>query len=253
MFDSVLQSNGIAPSRFGAGAVSSLIVHGAIIAGAVYMSLHHASKSKDDGPEVTFFQAPPPPPPPPPPAGGSSVQVVKHEVKPIVKPDTFVDVKDKKPVDETPKPSDSPKSDSPKGEVGGVVGGVEGGVAGGVVGGVVGGTLGGVVGGELGGTGTQVVAFGEGMTRPKQTSGVDFKTDFVYPREAAEAHVGGLAIVRCRIELDGHLEGCRIIKGLAHMDSAILAALATQRYTPVMFEGHAVLVDYTFNLRFVAP
>jgi len=252
VFDSVLQGNSIAPSRFGAGAVSSLLVHGALIGVAVYLSLHHASKSKDDAPEVTFFRAPPPPPPPPPPAGGSSSPTVKTEVKPKVKPDTFVDVKEQKPVEDSPKPSESPKNDGPKGEVGGVVGGVEGGVAGGVVGGVVGGTVGGVIGGELGGT-LQAVAFGEGMTRPKQTGGIDFKTDFVYPREAAEAHVGGLAIARCRIELDGHLEGCRIIKGLAHMDQAILAALATQRYTPVMFEGHPVIVDYTFNLRFVAP
>ena len=253
MFDSVLHGKTMAPSRFGAGAASSLVVHGLIITCAVALSLHSARKSAEAPPEVTFFQAPPPPPPPPPPAGGASSPTVKTEVKVQVKPDTFVDVKEKKPVEETPTPQEAPKAEGAKSEAGGVVGGVEGGVAGGVVGGTVGGTLGGVSGGELGGTGTQVVAFGEGMTRPKQVTGVDFRTDFVYPREAAEAHVGGLAIVRCRIELDGRLEGCRVIKGLPHMDAAILAALATQKWTPVLFEGRPVVVDYTFNLRFVAP
>ena len=124
--------------------------------------------------------------------------------------------------------------------------GVEGGVEGGVVGGVVGGVL----GGTLGGTGTKdVMAFGEGMTRPERVSGADP----VYTREALEAHVQGLMIVKCVIGVDGYLSNCRIIKPLPYMEKAVLDALSTRRYKPVTFQGRPITCDYVFNIKLVMP
>ncbi len=128
-------------------------------------------------------------------------------------------------------------------------GGVEGGVEGGVVGGVVGGVLGGVLGGQVGGTGTDVLPFGAGMTRPERLAGPIPQ----YTREALEAHVQGLMIVKCVITIEGKVEKCRIIKPLPHMEQAVLDALYATRYKPVTFQGRPVQVDYTFNIKLSLP
>ena len=129
-------------------------------------------------------------------------------------------------------------------------GGVEGGVEGGVKGGVVGGVIGGVVGGQLGGQlGSEVLPFGEGMTRPQLLEGRDPS----YSREALEAHIQGLMIVKCVITVQGTLENCRIIKPLPHMEQAVLESLKTKKYRPVMFQGRPVAVDYVFNIKLVLP
>jgi protein TonB len=130
-----------------------------------------------------------------------------------------------------------------------VEGGVEGGVPGGVVGGVVGGVLGGVLGGQVGGTGTDVLPFGAGMTRPEKISGANPQ----YTREALEARVQGLMIVKCVITTEGRVEKCRIIKPLPHMEQAVLDSVMAARYKPVTFQGRTVQVDYTFNIRLTLP
>jgi protein TonB len=130
-----------------------------------------------------------------------------------------------------------------------VEGGVEGGVPGGVIGGVVGGVVGGVLGGQVGGTGTDVLPFGAGMTRPEKMSGPAPQ----YTREALEARVQGLMIVKCVITTEGAIERCRIIKPLPHMEQAVLDSLYAQRYKPVTFQGRPVQVDYTFNIRLSLP
>jgi protein TonB len=125
----------------------------------------------------------------------------------------------------------------------------EGGVEGGVVGGVVGGVLGGVLGGQVGSTGTDVLPFGAGMTRPERLSGPSPQ----YTREALEAHVQGLMIIKCVITTEGKVEKCRIIKSLPHMEQAALDALYAARYKPVTFQGRTVQVDYTFNIKLTLP
>jgi len=148
-------------------------------------------------------------------------------------------------------PKEEPRSAEPEsnGQAGGQVGGVAGGVAGGQVGGVVGGTVGGQVGGVLGGTGSGVVPFGEGMSRPSPIAGDEIQ----YTREAREARISGVMIVKCVIAVDGSLTNCRVIKGVPMMDQAVLAALARHRGTPVTFQGRPVSVDYTFTIRLKMP
>ncbi|HZH04777.1 MAG TPA: energy transducer TonB, partial [Myxococcaceae bacterium] len=225
------------------GAIVSVLLHVALVVGAVWLSTRPTLQEALP-PEVRFFS--PPPPPPPPPAGGGAIQGLKKEVvrKTPVKKALVVPVK-AVPVEKTPELEPTPEPEptlETKGE-----GGVPGGVAGGVPGGVVGGTSGGVVGGVVGGTGT--MPFGEGMARPTQLSGRDPQ----YTREALEARIQGLMIVKCTITLEGTLRDCRVIKPLPHMERAVLDALASRRYTPVTFQGRPVAVDYVFNIRLVLP
>ena len=199
MFDSVL-GRGVKPkTRFGAGTVISVLLYGALLAVFWWISTAPVDLELPDT-AVTFYAAPPPPPPPPPPAKKKTVERKPQKMKPDVIVQPTVIPTEKPPEVEQP-PEEVPETTGDDDE--GVEGGVEGGVVGGVVGGVLGGTI--------GGTGTKdVMAFGEGMTRPERVSGADP----VYTREALEAHVQGLMIVKCVIGVDGYLSNCRIIKPL---------------------------------------
>ena len=151
---------------------------------------------------------------------------------------------------EAPRP---PPDDEETEDDGGVVGGVVGGVPGGVVGGVPGGVVGGVVGGTLGPVpphpGDGVIPFGAGMNRPVLLSG----KDPVYTKEALAAGVEGIMIVRCTIKKDGSVTNCRVIKSLPHLDKVVIPVLTGRRYSPVLYQGQPVNVDYVFNLRFKLP
>ncbi len=87
------------------------------------------------------------------------------------------------------------------------------------------------------------------MTRPTKLSG----SDPVFTREALEAKVSGVMIVKCVITTAGSLTNCRVIKGQPHMDQAVLSALSTHRYSPVLFQGQPVSVEYVFTIRLVPP
>ncbi|MFY0525108.1 energy transducer TonB [Archangium gephyra] len=252
MFDSVLDRGQGPKTRFGVGTVISVVLHVGLFVFAVWISAN-PPKEKEKEVEVTFKQAmappmtaaPPPPPPPPPPAKKSN-----PTKKPVVKkPDVIVQPKEipqEKPAEVEPDPNAGEEEEASEEEV---EGGVEGGVPGGVIGGVVGGVVGGVLGGQVGGTGTDVLPFGAGMTRPEKLSGPQPQ----YTREALEARVQGLMIVKCVITTEGAIERCRIIKPLAHMEQAVLNSLYAQRYKPVTFQGRPVQVDYTFNIRLSLP
>jgi outer membrane biosynthesis protein TonB len=96
---------------------------------------------------------------------------------------------------------------------------------------------------------TGPMQFGEGMNRPTMLSG----QNVVYSREALEAKVEGLILVKCTIQPDGAVNGCRIIRGLPFMDQPVLAAMATRRYTPILYQGKAIAVDYVFNIKLKLP
>ncbi|PTL79115.1 energy transducer TonB [Vitiosangium sp. GDMCC 1.1324] len=253
MFDSVLDRGQGPKSRVGVGAFISVALHVGLFAGSIWLSTR-PPKEKEKDVEVTFKQAmapptmaaAPPPPPPPPPAKKKSNPTKKPVVK---KPDVIVQPKEvpqEKPPEVEPDPNAAEEEETSEEEV---EGGVEGGVAGGVIGGVVGGVVGGVLGGQVGSTGTDVLPFGAGMTRPEKLSGPAPQ----YTREALEARVQGLMIVKCVITTEGAVERCRIIKPLPHMEQAVLDSLYAQRYKPVTFQGRPVQVDYTFNIRLSLP
>jgi serine/threonine-protein kinase len=102
---------------------------------------------------------------------------------------------------------------------------------------------------NLGPTGDAPLPFSEGMSRPVELSG----KDIVYTREALAARVEGTMMVKCVITKQGKVESCRVLKGLPHMNEAVVTALQSRTYKPIMLQGKAVPVDYVFNIRLVAP
>jgi protein TonB len=216
----------------------SFAVHALLLGLAVYASSRPKAATEKLR-AVTFINAapPPPPPPPPPPAGGGAKKPKTEPKKVQKKPDTIVETKKVEKEPEKP-PTPDPQ---PEGQVGGVVGGVAGGVVGGTVGGVVGGKIGGVVGG----TGTDVIPFGAGMVKPTMLE----KPDIRFSREAAAAHISGVALLKCVIEIDGRVDNCKIMKGLPYMEPQILEGVKSIRYTPVMYNGHPQRVEMTIPLR----
>jgi periplasmic protein TonB len=242
MFDSVLNKGTVPKSRFGTGTIISIAVHLGLVALTVYLTTR-PPPVKEDLTEVKFFaSAPPPPPPPPPPPKKSTTKVEK---KVVPKPDQIIQPKEIP--QEKPKEAEPAKEDTSSSEDEGVEGGVEGGVIGGVVGGVIGG----VVGGSLGGSGTDVVPFGEGMTRP--TYDQSQLVHNLYTREATEARVEGMMIVKCNVLTDGTVKNCRVLKPLPHLSEAVINRIQSMRVQPASFQGRPIAIDYVFNFQFRLP
>jgi periplasmic protein TonB len=258
MFDAVL-SRQQREQRYGAGVVIALLAYAAAIGAAVLIlpQAKDASLTQDDV-AVTLYTALEPAPPPPPPPGPATSnpepsrpkpKVVKPIEKPIELPKPVVEPTpvDKTVAEPTPEPADpAPATDTaPEPPSGG--GGVVGGVAGGVMGGVVGGTVGGTVGAH--GTGTQVLPFGPGMTRPEQVAG----TPPTYSRDALAARVEGKVLVRCVITIAGEVTNCQVIKGVPMLTEVVLASLAASRFTPVHYRGVPQAIQYLFTFNFKLP
>jgi protein TonB len=94
-----------------------------------------------------------------------------------------------------------------------------------------------------------VLPFTDGMTRPKLLDMVEPQ----YTREARDASVKGLFLAKCVITTAGTLQKCRVVKGLPMMDQAVLTALARWRYTPVIYQGKPVAVEYVIQVRLAGP
>ncbi len=102
---------------------------------------------------------------------------------------------------------------------------------------------------NVGPTGDGPLPYSEGMSRPVELSG----KDIVYTREALAARVEGTMMVKCLITKQGKVENCRVLKGLPHMNEAVVQALQSRTYKPITLQGTPVAVDYVFNIRLVAP
>jgi len=252
MFDAVLHKHrpqqGYLP-----GVVMALITYAALIAAAVLLFNRPEKEVSKPEVEITLFNAlPPPPPPPPPPAGASTASSETPKVP--KKPKIVEKVVEPKPVETPieptpvePEPSPEPTPDEGASNEGGVVGGVAGGVPGGVLGGVQGGVVGGTVGST--GTGTVVLPFGPGMTRPEQIVGAPP----VYSREALAARVEGKVLVRCTITVSGEVQDCHVIKGVPMLTEVVLASLQASRFTPVHYRGSPQAIQYLFTFNFKLP
>ena len=74
-----------------------------------------------------------------------------------------------------------------------------------------------------------------------------------YTREAREAMIEGLMLVKCTITVEGELKNCRVIKPLPHMDKAVLEALSKWKFQPVTYQGRTIAVDYVIPVRLIMP
>jgi protein TonB len=88
-----------------------------------------------------------------------------------------------------------------------------------------------------------------GMTLPRLVSGEQPG----YTREALEAGVEGTLIARCVLTAEGRVTGCRILKGLPHLNRSVLETLEHQRYTPVTLAGEPIPVAYVFRFHMRLP
>ena len=248
MFDAVLNGDAAQPRPLGPAAAISVLIHALAFALIAWASTRTPALHRDGQAAITFMAgrralAPPIGPPLRSLAGKASL---RHELTPtkkrsLLRPST--ESLAQRPAESKPPPDPSSNAEQS-------MQGIEGGIAGGASGGVLGGVSGGTVGGGLaGGLRMEVLPFGLGMTRPARIVG----QDPVYTREALEARVEGLTIVKCVITTEGTAENCRMIKALPHMEKAVLDALATQKFKPVTFQGRPVSVDYVFNIRLVLP
>jgi protein TonB len=95
----------------------------------------------------------------------------------------------------------------------------------------------------------EAIPFGDGMVAPRLMA----RKEIEYSAKAWAMKIGGEAIARCIIELDGSLSECRIVGHLPFMDDQILAALHGWRYTPVLYQGHPQRVRMTIRIQLATP
>lgn len=87
------------------------------------------------------------------------------------------------------------------------------------------------------------------MTRPVFISG----PELTYTERALEQEVEGLMVVKCVLSVEGTVRDCRVLKGLPHMDSAVVDALEHRRYKPALQNGKPVEVNYVFKVNLKVP
>ncbi|WP_164017245.1 protein kinase domain-containing protein [Pyxidicoccus trucidator] len=95
-----------------------------------------------------------------------------------------------------------------------------------------------------------VLPYNDEMPRPEL---LDQTKDIVYTREAIAMKAGGAFIAKCTITTKGRVEKCRVLKTVPLMEKAVLEALQSRTYKPVVYQGHPVNVEYAFSMSLVAP
>ncbi|MBL8949673.1 MAG: energy transducer TonB [Myxococcaceae bacterium] len=255
MFDSVLHRETAPKSRLGAGVVVTVLVHLAAVFALVWAG------SRSDAPEPSFAEvkffagrpaAPAPPPPPAAPAAPTAPArpaeaPPKVEKRParreLVAPKQLPT---EKPKEAEPEPAAAPEPAAPAPAEGPTA--TDAPAASSEPAGSEGGAVGGTPGGTPGGSGTDVVAFGPGMTRPEN---IKSPPAFSCPREAKEAGVEGVLLASCTVTLEGTLKACKIIKPLPFMEDVALDLLARWKVGVVTFQGEPVRVNYKIPIRMV--
>lgn len=248
MFQSVINQPGLSAGRFGTGMWVSLMVHAGVFAGVLGLSGRVVEQLPNLDREIVFNVPQPPKGNPNPPK-----QAVATPIKPKKPKTELVQPKKIPPpppetqtADTTPPPDDiEPETNDLPYIPGSDPNGVEKGGIPGVQ------AIAGLGLTNIGqGTGEEVLPFGAGMTAPQLVSaGVPLQ----YTQEAARARVSGVIIAKCTITREGDVEKCRLIKGLPHMDEAVLESLTSRQYRPVTFQGRPVSVTYTFHVNLKLP
>jgi protein TonB len=239
MFKAVLEEN-LPPRFIGRAAVAAFCLHGAALVMMLGASARHVEAPRESRP-IKLLYAPfvPPLPAAAVPMGLADGPAAKKPER-TVKKNTIIETA--KPVPARPPDLPGPSNSETRTEAA-----------------ATGAPSGTQPGGSQSGEGTAnvpaqpptsaVLPFGEGMTHPVLLS----KRDPVYTSEAIAAHEEGTMLLKCVITQEGTLERCRIIKGLPHMNSAVLSALSTWKYAPVTFQGHPVSIEYVIQVKLVAP
>jgi TonB family protein len=75
----------------------------------------------------------------------------------------------------------------------------------------------------------------------------------VYPPEAIAAKAEGRMTVKCTLNIQGRLVNCQVQKSVPLLEEAVLASLASRRYTPATQQDLPVAIDYIININLVPP
>ncbi|QSQ27644.1 TonB family protein [Pyxidicoccus parkwayensis] len=249
MFQSVIERQ--RAGRLGTGVWLSVGAHAALFAAVLFISSRPAELPPEPDKDYTLRLNPGPNLAKGTPAPATPKQAVAPKPRPRNKDRIPTQVKPL-PMDPPPAVDPTPPDSSSTDEVAdpgdGVVGGDPNGDPNSTTIGVP--LIPGLTGGSgTGPTGTEVLPFGQGMTPPTQVR----VTPIDYTPAAREAGVEGTLIAKCVITREGEVRDCRVIKGLPHMDEAVVDALETWRYRPVTYQGRAVSVSYVFTLRLKMP
>jgi protein TonB len=87
------------------------------------------------------------------------------------------------------------------------------------------------------------MSFLPGMVPPKL---LDAGRRIEYTPQASAARVRGVMRVQCVLTIAGQVTDCRVMAGVPFMEDAVVQALTSRRYTPVLFQGKPVSVKYNF-------
>jgi hypothetical protein len=91
------------------------------------------------------------------------------------------------------------------------------------------------------------IPFTPEMTAPTLLSGMAYPR---YSREAVECGIEGRVVARCTLTVEGKLVDCALVKTLPFLGEAVLKVLATQQYSPAIYQGHPQAVFYTLTFKF---
>lgn len=219
----------------------SLVLHSLLVLAVVVLPLLFYDMLPNEDVLRTFFVAPlevaPPPPPPPPPAPGPR-SITKPLPKVDLAPNTAFTAPIEVPAEIRPEESLS------LGIEGGVAGGVEGGVPGGVVGGVVGGLPSDVALPQ-----PKAVRIGGLLVAPKLVR----KVAPVFPELAVQSRVSGTVFLEAEVDVRGHVQTVRVLRGHPLFDEAAVTAVKQWRYQPLLLNGEPtpfiLTVTVGFNLK----
>ena len=87
---------------------------------------------------------------------------------------------------------------------------------------------------------------GGNISPPAKTRNVDP----VYPRVAQSARVSGVVILEAVIGADGRVTEVKVLRSVALLDDAAIAAVRQWEYTPTMLNGSPVPVIMTVTVNF---
>lgn len=90
------------------------------------------------------------------------------------------------------------------------------------------------------------MVFQSGMTVPVRISGAHP----AYPMRARMRGISGTVVMRCVVTETGLAQNCMILKSPAYLDEAVLTASRSWRFTPVVWQGRPVSVNYVFKYKF---
>jgi TonB family protein len=88
-----------------------------------------------------------------------------------------------------------------------------------------------------------------GPTRPKVLSSKPIQ----YSRAALDARVEGIALIKCTLTTEGNLESCYIVRGLPHLDNALIASLQGWKFSPALCHGKPINVQLVLPIRVHFP